>query len=282
LTIDPTTPATIYVGTYANGVFKSTNSGGTWAAANTGLESQQNASVAVDPTDPATIYAGAFEGGVFKSTNSGGTWVATNTGLTSLLVFSLAIDPTAPTTLYAGTIRGGVFRSTDSGGTWAAINIGLTNSYVTAVALDPTGAKTLYAGFLGGSVWQLTTAAPTSFYAVTPCRIFDTRDALLGGGAALGAGSTTTIPVAGHCGVPPTATAVAVNVAITAPSGPGYLTLFAEGTSRPTASNVNYSVGQTRANNAVASLGTLGALSAFVGQSTGNVQVILDVTGYFR
>src|SRR5450759_2663750 len=36
LAIDPTTPATLYAGTN-NGVFKSTDSGGTWADANKGL-----------------------------------------------------------------------------------------------------------------------------------------------------------------------------------------------------------------------------------------------------
>ena len=36
LAIDPTTPATLYAGTYG-GVFKSTNGGGDWSAVNTGL-----------------------------------------------------------------------------------------------------------------------------------------------------------------------------------------------------------------------------------------------------
>src|SRR5262245_12299942 len=37
LAIDPTTPSTLYAATYAGGVFKSTNSGGSWSAVNTGL-----------------------------------------------------------------------------------------------------------------------------------------------------------------------------------------------------------------------------------------------------
>ena len=51
LAIDPTTPATLYAGT-GGGVFKSTDSGGTWAAANTGLTNLDVAALAIDPTTP--------------------------------------------------------------------------------------------------------------------------------------------------------------------------------------------------------------------------------------
>ena len=37
LAVDPATPSTLYAGTYREGVFKSTNSGGTWSAINTGM-----------------------------------------------------------------------------------------------------------------------------------------------------------------------------------------------------------------------------------------------------
>ena len=36
LAIDPTTPSTLYAGTYGGGAFKSTNAGGSWAAVSTG------------------------------------------------------------------------------------------------------------------------------------------------------------------------------------------------------------------------------------------------------
>ncbi len=129
-------------------------------------------------------------------------------------------------------------------------------------------------------MWQL--RGSTDFYAVTPCRVFDSRDPALGGPAPLSAGSTTGVPIASHCGIPPTATAVAVNVTMTASSAPGYLSLFPDGSPQPLVSVINYAAGQTRANNAVAPLGASGALSVFVGQGSGTVHVILDVNGYFR
>ena len=131
LAIDPTRPATLYAGTF-QGVFKSTNSGATWAAANTGLTNVDVRALAMDPTTTATLYAGAYDGGVFKSTDSGGSWVAVNNGLYPY-VRALAIDPATPATLYVGTYYG-VFKSTDSGGYWAPI-AGLTNLNTGAFAL---------------------------------------------------------------------------------------------------------------------------------------------------
>jgi hypothetical protein len=58
LSIDPTTPATLYAGTFGGGVYKSTDFGGTWVAANTGLTDLSVRALAIDPTTPATLYAG--------------------------------------------------------------------------------------------------------------------------------------------------------------------------------------------------------------------------------
>ncbi len=270
-------PATLYAGTYG-GVFKSTDFGGTWAAANAGLTNLNVNALAIDPTTPATLYTGTY-GGVFKSTDFGATWAAANAGLTSLSVATLALDPRSPATLFAGT-SGGVFKSTNSGGTWTATNAGLTNLNISALALDPIGTTILYAGIAAGSVWQLRGSA--DFHTVVPCRVFDTRDVPLGGPLAIAAGATVRVPVASHCGIPPTALAVAINLTMTAASGPGDLTLFPDGTSRPLGSAINYAAGQTRATGAVTSLGSSGALAVFVGQSVGSVHVIVDVNGYFR
>jgi len=167
LAINPSTPATLYAGTgwfgpeggpYGGGVFKSTDSGGTWLAANAGLPPVSADTLAIDPANPATLYAGTYGGalGIFKSTDSGGTWTAANTGLPNVNVQTLAIDPSTPSTLYAGT-QGGVFKSTDSGGTWTAANKELTNPpYVLSLVIDPSTPATLYAGTSGGGVFKST------------------------------------------------------------------------------------------------------------------------------
>ncbi len=63
LAINPATPATLYAGTDGGGVFKSTDSGGTWTAANTGLTNLTVYALAINPATPATLYAGTCTAG---------------------------------------------------------------------------------------------------------------------------------------------------------------------------------------------------------------------------
>ncbi len=88
--------------------------------------------------------------------------------------------------------------------------------------------------------------------------------------------------VVGHCGIPPTAQALSVNLTSTAPTAQGHLRLYPGGTTAPEASALNYSAGQTRANNSVVSLGSLGDIGIRCTQSSGAVHVIVDVEGYFE
>jgi glucose/arabinose dehydrogenase len=120
------------------------------------------------------------------------------------------------------------------------------------------------------------------FFTVTPCRVFDTRDpAGPWGGPSLVGGQDRTFTIAGRCGIPSTARAVSVNVTVTGPTAPGFLTLFPAGGPPPLASTINFRAGQTRANNAVVTLGGAGDIVVRAGMPSGTVQVILDVNGYF-
>jgi hypothetical protein len=128
------------------------------------------------------------------------------------------------------------------------------------------------------------TILPTpGFYTVAPCRIADTRDAIGPfGGPPLQAGTVRTFTMTGRCGVPAEATAVSLNIVVTEPSGPGYLTVFPAGSPLPLASTLNYASGQTRANNTIVPIGVGGGISVLCGQSSGTTQFIVDVNGYFQ
>jgi hypothetical protein len=118
---------------------------------------------------------------------------------------------------------------------------------------------------------------------VFPCRIVDTRNAPGPyGGPALQANATRTFLLAGQCGVPASARSVAVNLTITQPSSGGHLSAFPSCASVPLASTLNFSAGQTRANNAVLPLGTGGAISINSAFPSGTAHFILDVTGWFE
>jgi hypothetical protein len=138
----------------------------------------------------------------------------------------------------------------------------------------------LYLARLHAAVARLATEnppEPLDFYILPPCRVADTRT-----GAPLASGVSRIFPVAGTCGIPSTARAVAVNLLSIAPTGAGNLTAYPAGTPAPTASALNFVAGQTRANNALLLLGNGEiAIRPFVGGS-GTVHLALDVNGWFE
>jgi len=122
------------------------------------------------------------------------------------------------------------------------------------------------------------------FYTVPPCRVLDTRNpAGTYGGPALQPSATRAWALATQCGIPADARAVSANITVVSPTLPGFLTLFPGGTSKPLASSINYSAGQTRANNVILPVSTdgTGTFNAFTG-STGTVHFLFDVNGFVR
>ena len=82
--------------------------------------------------------------------------------------------------------------------------------------------------------------------------------------------------------VPATAKALSINVTVTNSGDSGDLRIYPAGAALPLTSTINYRVGQTRANNAIVTLGPAGDLSVFCEQPLGGVDLIIDVNGYFQ
>ncbi len=151
----------------------------------------------------------------------------------------------------------------------------------------PAGAGTSvpHAGPSGwrGAVPASSGAAPGGgcFAPVTPARVLDTRTATGGTPGPVGAGQTVKLGVLGAGGVPASGVeAVVLNVTVTQATAAGYVTVYPDGVSRPTTSNLNYGAGQTIPNLVVAPVGTDGKVDLFNG-SAGRVQLIADVSGWF-
>lgn len=126
---------------------------------------------------------------------------------------------------------------------------------------------------------------PADFYTLAPCRVVDTRGATAPlGGPALAANVDRSFPLAGACGVPATAQAIAVNVTTVAPSGSGNLRAWPGGTTPSTASVLNFAAGQTLGNNAILALSRNGSgtLTVRVNMGSGSADVLVDVVGYFQ
>jgi outer membrane protein assembly factor BamB len=122
-----------------------------------------------------------------------------------------------------------------------------------------------------------------SFYALTQCRVADTRNSPgPSGGPALAANSARAFPVSGVCGIPSSATAVAINLAVVLPSNDGDLRLYPAGGTAPLASAINFRSGIVRANNAVIRLGAGGQISVQCDMPSGGTHFFFDVYGYFQ
>ena len=119
-------------------------------------------------------------------------------------------------------------------------------------------------------------APPTGFTGTTPTRVLDTRTGIGAPAAKLGAGATLTLTVPG---LPPDVTAVALNITATAPTATSFLTAYPGGTTRPTASNLNFTAGQTIPNLVLVPLGTNGTVTLY--NKAGTVDVLADLVGYY-
>lgn len=118
--------------------------------------------------------------------------------------------------------------------------------------------------------------ASSSFVAVAPCRLADTR---LGTGFTRISATTIEVQVSGRCELPDALTAAAFVVTAVSPSAPGYVTVYpAHLGAPPTTSNLNTHVGQTRANGAIVQVSAEGRVRVY---SPAGGQVVLDATGGF-
>jgi hypothetical protein len=131
---------------------------------------------------------------------------------------------------------------------------------------------------IGSSAWRNFTVdnAKGLFNPLTPKRVMDTRAGLGASKRPVGQGQTITLTIPG---LPASATAVAMNVTATNPTAGSFLTVFPYGQSRPTASNLNFSTGQTVPNMVTVSVGAGGRVSFY--NRFGSVDVIADLAGYY-
>jgi hypothetical protein len=134
-----TSAGTILVGLAASGIFRSTDGGHTFAAANTGLSFAFGARGFV--VNGSDVYAAAA-GGVYKSSNDGAGWTSVSSGLPSGLIFPGGFAGSG-TTLYTAIssvsddTAATFWRTTNGGASWTAAGTGLTATTVNDLAVTP-------------------------------------------------------------------------------------------------------------------------------------------------
>lgn len=123
--------------------------------------------------------------------------------------------------------------------------------------------------------------AASTYQAVTPARILDTRAGTGAPAAPLGPGGVIDVPVTGVGGVPVSGVAaVVLNVTATNVVGAeSFLTVYPAGAPRPLASSLNMLPGQTVPNLVVARVGAGGKVSIY--NNLGSTAVVADVQGWY-
>ncbi len=146
-------------------------------------------------------------------------------------------------------------------------------------------------------------SGPYQYYAVSPCRAYDTRGLTSAGGTGGGIIYSATVRsfrLRGLCGIPTTASAVSLNLTVVQPNAnQGDLRIAPYPGTFPNVSTSNYYTNDVIANGAIVPLGTVASpgtdpdfqvLGAGCGVVSGVYQctntftyhLLIDVTGYFQ
>ncbi|MFF1408459.1 hypothetical protein ACFVX6_01460 [Streptomyces sp. NPDC058289] len=113
-----------------------------------------------------------------------------------------------------------------------------------------------------------------------PTRLLDTRNGTGAVASKVARYTSARVKIGGNGTIPAGVTAVVLNVTVTNTTSGGHITAFANGTTRPTTSNVNFAPGQTVPNLVIVPVGADGYVNLYNG-GWESVDLIADVTGYF-
>jgi IPT/TIG domain len=117
---------------------------------------------------------------------------------------------------------------------------------------------------------------------LTPSRLLESRQSPTIDGqyqniGKLAANQTVELQVSGRTGIPNGDGVAALNITVTDPAAPGFITAYPCGTTKPNTSSLNFTTGQTVANLSVIALGTNGKICLTTSAPT---HLIADVTAY--
>ena len=164
LTVHPTDPDIVLMGTERNGFVKSTDGGGTWSRHRQGLRwlpgigYPEIYDMAISPSAPNIVFAATVDSpgpvagnfpssvaGIYKSVDGGETWVRRNCGFTNSRVVAVRFDPGNPDFAIAAVgggrrsfstglpdiplmFDGGIYVTVDGGDSWKRVPTGPNDS----------------------------------------------------------------------------------------------------------------------------------------------------------
>jgi hypothetical protein len=155
---DPTDPTTVYAGAASGGLWRSTDSGGSWTPLTDDLPSLAIGGVGVSRTNPSVIVIGTGEPtfnidqvagvGILRSTDGGSTWLTTNISRNPSSNHGFHVVTAGPSGVFLAGGVDGLYRSADDGATWSTVAGTVGGSFVNGwydVQWDPQDPSRVYA-----------------------------------------------------------------------------------------------------------------------------------------
>jgi photosystem II stability/assembly factor-like uncharacterized protein len=177
LLVNPTDPQTVFVGRANDGVYRSTNGGGTFTRLSGGLPSTgvRRVVLAMARSNPSVVYCAITNTnsgllGMYKTTDGGNTWalLSATPDFPSPQAWydcCVAVEPTDENTVYAGGVFpayavAGIIKTTNGGASWTDITVrpgGQVHPDEHTLAFGAGAPAVLWVGNDGG-VWKSTNA----------------------------------------------------------------------------------------------------------------------------
>jgi hypothetical protein len=172
MAIDPTAPATMYVGAQTGGVWKTLDGGANWQPIGDSA-TVRIAALGLAPDNTSRLFIVTPHDGVFRSDDAGTSWLQISTQDLDAVVHGgvLLIHPTNTNEMLVAS-NGGVYRSTDDGVTWlqtlsggastGLVRLPANARLVFAAIFHKTDASVagVYQSFDGGATWRAMQGCP--------------------------------------------------------------------------------------------------------------------------
>jgi len=150
--IDFNTPSTMYMSAYSPlYVYKSTNGGASWAAAQNGINPADQPGVEwqpmiMDPNSSVTLLAGANTGTIYRTSNGAASWSSIGKPYPSLTT-ALAVAPSNSQEIWVGDYAGKIFTTTNLGATWVEHDPYAPYQSARGIAVDPANPQHAFVSF---------------------------------------------------------------------------------------------------------------------------------------
>jgi len=166
-----------------DGVYRSTDAGGSWAKAG-GITTALD--IAQSPADPGLAYCIGYDTApcLYVSTDSGATWTPQPGNVQQSKGGSLIPDPDIGDVVYSPGTKG-ILKTTDKGAHWATANTGIRIATIPTISSGPWNPQALYVEATENAVFQSQSSGDTW----TRCADFLSCGAICGIGLAPGVGA---------------------------------------------------------------------------------------------